>query len=155
MTSQNPPRDERFAQRELAALRRRLHALETTPRIGPWVAITLASGYSTSVAGGYTPSYRFRSRLEVELRGGVRKGTGAGGVGVNGFANGDTMATLPAEIRPAQTIHAVVVGATTGAAASYGVFRVIITSAGALQWHSGIAAAPGWIALDGIRYDLI
>lgn len=38
MTNQNPPRDERALTRDLAAIKRRLHALETAPRTGPLFA---------------------------------------------------------------------------------------------------------------------
>ena len=120
--------------------------------------MTLAAGYSASIDGnygqGYRPAYRVVDSRTVELRGTVQKGTGLGGVGANGWADADVCATLPAEVRPAETAHAPIAGATTGAANSYGAFQVRVTTGGAVTFKSAIAAAPGWIALDGVRYDL-
>jgi hypothetical protein len=160
VTRQNPPRDERSLIRRFADLDRRLHALETGPRIGVWSDLTpyLVAGYSAAATGaygaGYMPQYRFRLRTEIELRGTIQAGTGAGGTGANGFDNADSFINLPSGTWPLQTVHATVVGATGGGTASAGVFRIVISNAGVITYHNNVGSAPGWIALDGVRYSL-
>lgn len=181
MTRQNPPRDERTLQRHLADTERRLKTMETTPAIIPWEDIpwqnipwqnipwqdqtfgawqnlTLNSGYSAALTGGlgfgHLPQYRFRTNTEIELRGTIQKGTGAGGVGVNGFANGDSPFTLPSGARPAQTAYAAIRCSAGGAANSYGIVGMDLNNAGVFTFRSNIANAPGWLALDQIRFDI-
>ncbi|WP_242892413.1 hypothetical protein [Actinomadura litoris] len=158
MTRQNPPRDERSLRRELAELQRRLGVLETAPRIGAWQTLTLNAGFTAALTGGlgfgYVPQYRFRSAREVELRGTIQKGTGAGGAGANGFANTDNPFTMPAEAWPAQTVYGPIKCSTVGGASSYGVVGGQMTNAGIFLYATGIANSPGWIALDGFRYEI-
>lgn len=161
MTRQNPPRDGRSLRRELADIYRRLRNLETTPRVGGWYDLTLKAGYSAAnpaggggLGFGYLPQLRWLSRTQVELRGAIQKGTGAGGAGANGFAGGDSALTLPSEAWPAQIVFAPIRCSSGGGAASYGVAGSQISAAGVLTYQTGIANAPGWIALDGVLYDI-
>lgn len=158
MTRQNPPRDGRIDRREIKDVLRRLRALETAPTLGVWTAVPMNAGYSAALTGGlgfgHLAQYRFRTAREVELRGTVQKGTGAGGVGVNGFANGDTPFTMPAGTLPAQTVYYPIRCSAGGAASSYGVASCDLVSSGVFSYRSNIANAPGWIALDGVRYDI-
>ena len=164
MTRQNPPRDERTLARTLKDILRRLQILETAPRLGAWQDIPLNAGYAAALTGGlgfgYAPQYRFRSAREIELRGTIQKGTGAGGAGVNGFANGDspftmpTTPTVPTTTRPAQTVFPPIRCSAGGGASSYGVAGGELLNTGVFSYRTNIANTPGWIALDGIRYDI-
>lgn len=176
MTRQNPPRDERTLERRLAELERRLQVLETTPAIipwqdipaadvpwadvtfGAWIDITFNAGYSAALTGGLgfgrLAQYRFRSVGEIEMQGTVQKGTGAGGVGANGFANGDTPFQMPAGARPPQLVYYPIRCSAGGAANSYGVVGSEVQTGGNFIMRTNIANAPGWISLDGIHYEI-
>lgn len=129
---------------------------------GPWVSIATAgyfnAGFSdfTAAAGsGYACAYRFLSPNDVELRGTMHKGTGAGGVGANGFAGGDIPITFPGalNLRPAGQIQ--YSGGCQSRAGNMGNYRAQLSAAGNLSFQTDVAHDPGWISIDGWHYSQI
>lgn len=119
---------------------------------GTWVSLAqyYNAGYSDDPAG-YPAAFRYVNKDTLQLRGRVRKGTGAGGAGANGFANGDTPLTLPVGFRPLLTINWT--AACQSMPTNFGTARLQLNTAGALQFATGVAHAPGWFDMTGFMYD--
>lgn len=77
------------------------------PTVETWHNLSLSGGYTNQGAPQPTSSYRMTNDLEVELVGAITGGAS--------FADGTTVATLPAGYRPGHTITNVIY-VTTGAA---------------------------------------
>ncbi|SDL27567.1 hypothetical protein [Streptomyces indicus] len=115
----------------------------TATNSGGWTALTLAAGY-TNPGHGYTASY-LREGRRIWLRGRIGPTSGT-------IADGDTILTLPAAIRPADS-PTVSWAVTRDASAMPAVCRLEITTAGAVRTFQ-TTALPSWVALDGISYTI-
>lgn len=82
---------------------------------GTWVGISLASGWTTT-AGYYTPAYQLLGDGTASLSG-MASMSGA-------LAAGTTVATLPAEARPASRVRATVQVAAAAGVGYYGVMTL-------------------------------
>ncbi|MFI8191337.1 hypothetical protein ACIF8T_21380 [Streptomyces sp. NPDC085946] len=113
-----------------------------TTTAGPgWTTLTLAAGYQNP-GHGYTASYLLEGR-RVWMRGRIGPTSGT-------IADGATLATLPAGIRPT---NAVAWAVARDAAVMPAVCRLEITSAGVLRTFQS-SNLPSWVALDGISYTI-
>jgi len=114
-------------------------ASQYTPR-GAWVPFAL-SGAFTPINGYGAPAYRIKNN-QVFL---------AGAVQVNAAASGDTLATLPAPLRPLANKLLPAGSAQTGAGAA-GSVAFGLDTAGALvaRWSPGVA----YFGLEGLSYAL-
>lgn len=117
---------------------------------GPWVDLTLNPGYSAR-GGSYRPQGRMLGPNTVQLRGTVNKGTGAGGLGANGFAAGDQPFVLPAGMRPAATIYRAV--GCQVRASNFGTAQLQIGAGGVCTFQTSAAHDPGFVSLDGWEFD--
>ena len=100
-----------------------------------------AAGY-TNPGHGYTASW-MREGRRIWMRGRIGPTSGT-------IADGDTLATIPAAIRPGvAAAWAVARDASTMPA----VCRLEITAAGALRTFQS-SALPQWVGLDGISYTI-
>jgi hypothetical protein len=106
-----------------------------------WTTLTLAAGYQNP-GHGYTASYLLEGR-RVWMRGRIGPTSGT-------IADGATLATLPAAIRPT---NAVAWAVARDAAVMPAVCRLEITSAGVLRTFQS-SNLPSWVALDGISYTI-
>ncbi|GAB2718053.1 hypothetical protein [Streptomyces bullii] len=106
-----------------------------------WVPLDLAAGY-TNPGHGYTASY-LREGRRVWMRGRIGPTSGT-------IADGDTLATLPAAIRPGVSVAWAV---ARDASVAPAVCRLEITSAGVLRTFQS-SNLPSWVALDGISYTI-
>ncbi|MFD5910209.1 hypothetical protein ACFWHL_15980 [Streptomyces massasporeus] len=117
-------------------------ALGRTTAVAPdWTPLTLAGGY-TNPGHGYTASY-LREGRRIWMRGRISPTSGT-------IADGDTLATIPAAIRPGV---AVAWGVARDAGAMPAVCRLEITAAGALRTFQS-TNLPQWVGLDGITYTI-
>ncbi|HEY9418491.1 MAG TPA: hypothetical protein VIQ30_27325 [Pseudonocardia sp.] len=108
-----------------------------------WTNLTLAGGFQNP-GHGYTASY-LREGHRIWLRG--RVGPTAGTI-----ADGDTILTLPAAIRPAGN-PSVAWAVARDASVAPAVCRLEITTAGAIRTFQS-SNLPTWVALDGISYTI-
>lgn len=115
----------------------------TATNSGGWTALTLAAGY-TNPGHGYTASY-LREGRRIWLRGRIGPTSGT-------IADGDTLLTLPAAIRPAEG-QSVSWAVTRDAPTVPAVCRLEITPAGVIRTFQA-SALPSWVALDGISYTI-
>jgi hypothetical protein len=116
-------------------------ALGTLATVSGWTTLTLAAGY-TNPGHGYTASW-MREGRRIWMRGRISPTSGT-------IADGDTLATIPAAIRPGVAVAwAVARDASTMPA----VCRLEITAAGALRTFQS-SALPQWVGLDGISYTI-
>jgi hypothetical protein len=107
-----------------------------------WVPLTLAAGY-TNPGHGYTASY-LREGRRIWLRGRIGPTSGA-------IADGATILTLPAAIRPTSSMAWAV---TRDAAVVPATIRVeIVGGSGVLKTFQS-SNLPTWISLDGISYTI-
>lgn len=106
-----------------------------------WTTLSLAAGF-TNPGHGYTPGW-LREGRRIWLRG--RLGPTSGTI-----ANGATLATLPAAIRPAGGVD---MGWSTARSNELfpAVIRLDITTAGVLRTFQ-TGTLPTWVSLDGITY---
>ena len=117
-------------------------ALGRTTAVDPdWAPLTLAAGY-TNPGHGYTASY-LREGRRIWMRGRIGPTSGT-------IPDGDTLATIPAAIRPGVAAAWAVV---RDASAMPAVCRLEITAAGALRTFQS-SALPQWVGLDGITYTI-
>ena len=108
-----------------------------------WTNLTLAGGFQNP-GHGYTASY-LREGHRIWLRG--RVGPTAGTI-----ADGDTILTLPAAIRPSGN-PSVAWAVVRDASVAPAVCRLEITTAGAIRTFQS-TNLPTWVALDGISYTI-
>lgn len=115
-----------------------------------WTNLGFNAGYSAQVGGvGFVPAWRWLSPYSVQIRGTVKKGTGAGGAGANGMANGDQpFSGLPAAIQPAEVINTAC--ACQARASNYGVCRMQINTNGTIVFSTSAAHDPGWVDFNVI-----
>lgn len=106
-----------------------------------WTALTLAGGFQNP-GHGWTAAY-LREGSRIWLRGRIGATTGT-------IADGATLCTLPAEIRPGVAAAWAV---TRDASATPATIRVEITAAGLLRTFQS-TALPTWVGLDGITYTI-
>ncbi|KOG33281.1 hypothetical protein [Streptomyces resistomycificus] len=106
-----------------------------------WTPLTLAAGFQNP-GHGYTASY-LREGRRIWLRG--RIGPTAGTI-----ADGATILTLPAAIRPSETVAWAVVRDATVVPA---VLRLEIVTTGVLRTFQS-SNLPTWVGLDGISYTI-
>lgn len=106
-----------------------------------WTNLTLAAGYSNP-GHGWTASY-LREGRRIWMRG--RIGPASGGI-----ADGDTLLTVPAAIRPGVAVGWAVARDASVVPATC---RLEITAAGALRTFQS-SNLPSWVALDGISYTI-
>jgi hypothetical protein len=108
-----------------------------------WVALTLAAGFQNP-GHGYTASY-LREGRRIWLRG--RIGPTAGTI-----ADGATLLTLPAAIRPAGAT-AVAWAVARDAAVMPATLRLEILTTGVIRTFQS-SNLPTWVSLDGISYTI-
>lgn len=108
-----------------------------------WTTLTLAAGYENP-GHGYTASY-LRGGRRIWLRGRISPTSGT-------IADGDTLLTLPAAIRPSGN-PSVAWAVTRDASVVPAVCRLEITPAGAVRTFQS-SNLPSWVALDGISYTI-
>lgn len=115
---------------------------------GTWQS--LSPYYGASVVAnsfGYAPAFKIQGNT-IRYRGIVFKAAG--------FTNGNTIASLPTTLRPAQTVEFEVPTALI-ASGNY-TSRIDISTAGAMTCAfaqvNATTFAPTWISLDGLEYDL-
>ncbi|WP_217235476.1 hypothetical protein [Streptomyces sp. AC555_RSS877] len=107
-----------------------------------WTSLTLAAGFQNP-GHGYTASY-LREGRRIWLRG--RVGPTAGTI-----ADGATLLTLPAAIRPSETAAWAV---TRDASVFPAVVRLeIVPTTGVLRTYQS-SNLPLWVGLDGISYTI-
>ncbi|MEG8275783.1 hypothetical protein [Streptomyces sp. AHA2] len=106
-----------------------------------WTPLTLAAGY-TNPGHGYTASY-LREGRRIWMRGRIGPTSGT-------IPDGDTLATIPAAIRPGVAAAWAV---ARDAAIMPAVCRLEITAAGVLRTFQS-TNLPAWVALDGITYTI-
>lgn len=107
-------------------------------QIGPWTNLPLGANLATPHSAGFAPlSAAIDSFGVVHLRGTIL----ASAI----IANGVTMATLPAGMRPANTLM------PTGNSANFGE-PFTITAAGALVCGTNTIANAGYFSFDGITF---
>ncbi|MFB8763847.1 hypothetical protein [Nocardiopsis alba] len=113
---------------------------------GPWNRLSLTSGLRAHPNFGSPPSWRMISPTEVALVGTVSRSDG------DPITTGAVLAMMPAAIRPPQTKYHVAGSSSTTVRSSV---RLQVSGAtGELAANFGNDYMPGWIALDGFRYDL-
>ena len=115
----------------------------TTTYDPDWVNLTLAAGFQNP-GHGYTASY-LREGRRIWLRG--RIGPTAGSI-----ADGATLLTLPAAIRPAGAT-AVAWAVARDAAVVPATLRLEILTTGAIRTFQS-SNLPTWVSLDGISYTI-
>lgn len=124
-----------------------IYATNITP--SGWTPMTLNSGYRPHPDFGYAPSYRITGS-DILFRGTISKTDGTA------FTTGTTIATLPSNLAPDAQIN-YVASAGTSAGSMWSV-RIDVTKAGAVipRFTSGYGGngVPGWLALDGLTYEL-
>lgn len=119
-------------------------AIGRTTTVDPdWVNLTLAAGFQNP-GHGYTASY-LREGRRIWLRG--RIGPTAGTI-----ADGATLLTLPAAIRPAGATAAAW-AVTRDAAVAPAVLRLEILTTGVIRTFQS-TNLPTWVSLDGISYTI-
>lgn len=108
---------------------------------GVWTTLSLASGF-VNPGHGYTAAW-MREGKRIWLRGRIGRTSGT-------IANGATICTLPASIRPSGSA---LVGwaAPRNANVSPAVVRVEILDTGVLRTYES-SNPPEWISLDGVTY---
>ncbi|WP_432053758.1 hypothetical protein [Streptomyces sp. bgisy022] len=106
-----------------------------------WTVLPVAAGFQNP-GHGWTASY-LREGARVWLRGRIGATTGT-------IADGATIATLPAGIRPGVAVSWAV---TRDASATPATIRLEITAAGVLRTFQS-TALPAWVGLDGITYTI-
>lgn len=106
-----------------------------------WTPLALAAGY-TNPGHGWTASY-LREGRRIWMRGRIGPTSGT-------IADGATLATIPAAIRPGA---AAAWGVARDAGVMPAVCRVEITAAGALRTFQS-TNLPQWVGLDGITYTI-
>ncbi|CAL9364815.1 hypothetical protein [Streptomyces sp. enrichment culture] len=107
-----------------------------------WTLLTLASGY-TNPGHGYNAAY-LREGRRIWLRGRIGSTSGT-------IANGATLLTLPAAIRPGVEIGW---AAARDQTINPAVARVEITPTGVIRTFDASSPLPSWIALDGASYTI-
>ncbi|MBW1600904.1 hypothetical protein JJV70_02055 [Streptomyces sp. JJ66] len=110
---------------------------------GTWTTLTLAAGF-THPGHGYQPGYLVEGR-RVWWRGRIAATTGT-------IANGTTIATIPASVRP-EDGEFVGWSSPRNAAVNPAVVRMEITDTGALRTYE-TANPPTWVSLDGLTYHI-
>ncbi|WP_405747863.1 hypothetical protein [Streptomyces canus] len=108
-----------------------------------WVNLTLASGFQNP-GHGYTASY-LREGRRIWLRGRIGPTSGT-------IADGATLLTLPAAIRPAGATAAAW-AVTRDAAVAPAVLRLEILTTGAIRTFQS-TNLPTWVSLDGISFTI-
>lgn len=108
-----------------------------------WTALTLAAGFQNP-GHGYTASYLQEGR-RIWLRGRIGPTSGT-------IADGATLLTLPAAIRPAGS-PSVSWAVTRDASVVPATLRLEISTAGAVKTFQA-SNLPSWVALDGISYTI-
>lgn len=116
-------------------------AMGALATVSGWTTLALAAGY-TNPGHGYTASW-MREGRRIWMRGRIGPTSGT-------IADGDTLATIPAAIRPGV---AVAWGVARDAGAMPAVCRLEITAAGALRTFQS-STLPTWVGLDGISYTI-
>ena len=116
-------------------------AMGALATVSGWTTLTLAAGY-TNPGHGYTASW-MREGRRIWMRGRIGPTSGT-------IPDGDTLATIPAAIRPGV---AVAWGVARDASTMPAVCRLEITAAGALRTFQS-SALPQWVGLDGITYTI-
>lgn len=106
-----------------------------------WVPLTLAAGYENP-GHGYTVSY-LREGRRIWLRGRISPTSGT-------IADGATLLTLPAGIRPTNAVSWAV---TRDASVSPATIRMEIATTGTVRPFQS-SNLPSWVALDGISYTI-
>jgi hypothetical protein len=106
-----------------------------------WTPLTLAAGM-TNPGHGWTAAY-MREGRRIWLRGRVGPTSGT-------IADGETILTLPAAIRPDVVVAWAV---ARDAAVVPATIRVEITLTGAVRTYQS-SNLPSWVALDGITYTI-
>jgi hypothetical protein len=107
-----------------------------------WATLTLASGFQNP-GHGYNAGY-LREGRRIWLRGRIGPTSGT-------IADGATLLTLPAAIRPSETAAWAV---TRDASVSPAVVRLeIVPTTGVLRTYQS-SNLPLWVALDGISYTI-
>lgn len=110
-----------------------------------WTALTFNSGFQAG-AFGFTPAYQQPTTSSVRLRGVVTP------TGSAAFSNGAIPFTLPATLRPAHSVYAVLPAESSSA--GFWV-RAEIHSDGTVNLVWNIAGyTPHWVSLDPFFYDL-
>lgn len=113
---------------------------------GGWTLLALGAGIST-LSHGLPPAYLLEGK-RVTLRGrcGVTSGT---------IANGATILTLPASLRPAGGVDfgwASIRNAPAGSNAVPNVVRVDIAATTGVLKTFEVGSPPTWVSLDGVSY---
>lgn len=108
-----------------------------------WTTLTLAAGFQNP-GHGYTAGY-LREGRRVWLRGRIGPTSGT-------IADGDTLLTLPAAIRPSGN-PSVAWAVTRDASVVPAVCRLEISTSGAIRTFQS-SNLPTWVALDGISYTI-
>lgn len=119
---------------------------------GVWTDFTFNAGYSSLGTAGYDPQWRWLSETTVQTRGVIKKGTGAGGAGANGFSATNSPMTIPLALRPSEIVN--VACPCQPIAPNFAVCEMRIDPSGAVTFETAAAHHPGWVELDAI-YDVI
>jgi hypothetical protein len=106
-----------------------------------WTNLPLAAGFQNP-GHGYTASY-LREGRRIWMRGRIGPTSGT-------IADGATLATLPAAIRPSASVAWAVARDATVVPATV---RLEINTAGVLRTYQS-SNLPSWVALDGISYTI-
>ena len=105
-----------------------------------WTGLSYSNNWADNGGAQANGSYVLDGLLFVCLRGSVKRTAG-------NTANGETIATLPAGFRPTNTVSFRLAYGGAGTFAD-----IDVTTAGLVQWWSGVVATPANLLLHTIRF---